>query len=1457
MKDNSPTRDSVSGSFEMSDVTTTSWPIIGVGSSAGGLDACQKLLDALPSPLACSLVVIQHLEPHHDSLMADLLSPHTSMRVVEAADGMLLEIGHLYVIPPGSYLTVRHGALHLNKPQATQGTRLAFDVFLNSLAEEYGPRAVAVVLSGTGADGSAGLESIKAQGGVTLAQDPTEAKFDGMPESAIATGRIDLVLPVIRIAEAIAERARSAGSGMPLAEPTINGITENDLRPVLTLIEEKTGRNFSPYKLGTLTRRFDRRLAMAGLNAQSLEDYVVRLNSDDSELASLVDDMLIHVTRFFRDPEVFNHLAANVLPALITGHPSGQPFRVWVAGCSTGEEVYSLVMLFLEAMDVAKHRLKLQFFATDIDQKAINVARNGRYPPDIADAVSQSRLDRFFTREEIGYRVTPDLRDAVVFSVHDILTDPPFSRIDFVSCRNLLIYLINEAQEKALDVFRFALRPDGLLLLGSAETVGGSDHQFSAIAKPIHLYRCSGKALPRSGLPVGAGEAIRIPPRTTSERTARPMASLSALCEKLVIDAFAPAAALVNARQEVLYTLGPIDRYLRVVPGYPNADLLAMLPDEVRAKVRSALQVFRGSETPMRVSGGYTDAAGGSRRFDIDLRTLCVEDEEFTLVSFVEEPDKSVPDQYRGTSPPADQTRVDELERELATARTELSEALRNMERSAEEQKSIIEEALSVNEEYQSTNEELVTSKEELQSLNEELIALNGQLQETLERQRTTSDDLQNVLYSTDAATIFLDTKLDIRFFTPATRSLFSIIATDVGRPLADLRSLAIDDTLSTDAASVLKDLKPIEREIEVESGAWFLRRILPYRTQTNGVEGVVVTFADVTASRRAADELRAAKALAERANTAKSRFLAAASHDLRQPLQTLSLVHGLIASKVADKEGQTLMARFDDALISMSGMLNTLLDINQIEAGTVRVDTKIFPIAELLDRLFSEAAIQAKAKGLALRYVPSTLWVESDPRLLEQMVRNLLVNALKYTRKGAVLLGCRRHGEALTIDVCDTGIGIPANELETIFEEYHQVDNVARQHSLGLGLGLSIVQRVGAMLGHPVRVRSKLNVGSLFSIEVPVRPKPGEPGVEAPSEALAQVSARPASILLIEDDPDVSDLLAQLLRSANYHVSVAANGTDASDLIRFGHVRPEIVVTDYNLPNGRSGVEIIFDIRNQIRAPIPAIVLTGDISTRTLADIASHGCIQLSKPVSRSALLDAIAMQLPAPKSMWTEDPEPPRPQRSSAGGQPIVFVVDDDDRVRDLIQTMLREAGHRVETFADSEAFLTEFRAEGQDCLLVDAYLPGMNGLDLLRQLQTRGDAPASIMITGGSDIQTAVEAMKAGALDFIEKPIGRDILLSIVRRALATAKDTERRSARLNVAAKHIAGLTSRQHQIMDLVLAGHPSKNIAADLGISQRTVENHRAAIMKKTGAHSLPELARLAVAAATVLHSSD
>ena len=776
-----------------------------------------------------------------------------------------------------------------------------------------------------------------------------------------------------------------------------------------------------------------------------------------------------------------------------------------------------------------------------------------------------------------------------------------------------------------------------------------------------------------------------------------------------------------------------------------------------------------------------------------------------------------------------------------------------NWRSASEEQKAINEEALSVNEEFQSTNEELLTSKEELQSLNEELTALNGQLQETLEKQRTTSNDLQNVLYSTDVATLFLDADLNIRFFTPATRSIFSILPGDIGRPLADLSPLTSDADLATDARTVLHTFTPIEREIGAGTGLWYIRRILPYRTQDDAVEGVVITFTDITEQRHIADALKAAERQAQLANLAKSRFLAAASHDLRQPLQTLALVQGLLAKTVEGEKAQKLVGRLDETLAAISGMLNTLLDINQIEAGTVRAEFVVFPIKDLLVRLSGEFAYHAEAKRLALHVVASGLSVRSDPRLLEQMIRNLLANAVKYTKHGKVLLGCRRHDGKLAIEIWDTGIGIPETELDAIFDEYHQLDNGARERSRGLGLGLAIVRRLASLLGHDVRVRSRPGRGSVFAIDVPLaagEAAPGPPGERHGRRHHAAVEdmRRAGAILIVEDDPEIRELLELFLTEEGHRTAAAADGAAALDLVARGTIRPDLILADYNLPGGMDGLAVATSVRQKLRGTVPAMILTGDISSDTSREIARQNCVQLSKPVKLKALSETVQRLLPISLSMVSPHD---RPAAAASGDPhaPVIFVVDDDGHIRRLIRDVLEAEGWTVEDYADCETFLEAYRPAREGCLLVDAYLPGMSGLELLQRLNDAGDRLPTVMITGNSDVHIAVQAMKAGASDFIEKPIGHGELLASVERALEQSRDANKLSAWRQEATSHIASLTPRQRQIMDLVLAGQPSKNIAADLGISQRTVENHRAEIMKRTGSRSLPALARLAVAA--------
>ena len=1204
------------------------FPIIAIGASAGGLDACTKLIDTLPDKTGMAFILIQHLDPNHESMMADLLAGHTSMLVEQASEGVTIAADHFYIIPPGRYLSVAGDTLHLSPPAERHGARLPFDFLLQSLAQDCPTRTIGVILSGTGADGSIGLKALHDAGGFTIAQDPKEAEYDGMPGSAIAAGAIDLTLPVGEIAAALADPAQR----LPRHKKQGN-VDTSCLPKIITLLRISTSHDFTLYKMGTLQRRIERRMGLTALD--TMASYLEKLRSDPAEVDLLAKDLLINVTSFFRDPAVFDMLATKIVPEMVRDHPLDRPLRLWVCGCSTGEEAYSLAMLFREAIIASQRDIKLQVFASDVDADAIMTARDGVYPEAIAQQISAERLARFFVKEDHGYRVSPELRAAVVFTVQDVLADPPFSRLDMISCRNLLIYLGAEAQVKVIALFHFALREGGTLLLGNAETTGSNESRFKIMSKAERLYRHVGRSKPGDvGFQVGQGDASRLVTRTGHSQMAH-QSKLADLVQKLVIDAHCPAAVLINRKQESLFSTGPTERYLRVAPGQPSHDILAMAPPGLRTKLRSAIQQALQAVGPIIVSGGRSEHGGQTIAFDIHVKPVESDGETFLLVCFVDVPLKQA--RASRTASPQNTERVAELEHELETLRTELQGAIHNLEISGEEQRAVNEEALSVNEEFQSTNEELLTSKEELQSMNEELTALNSQLQETLDRQRITSNDLQNVLYSTDVATLFLDTKLNIRFFTPATTSLFNLIPGDVGRPLADLKSLSADGALTEDANTVLQKLDAIDREIETTNGIWFTRRILPYLADDGKVEGVVITFTNISERKLIKEALEEARQQADRANLAKSRFLAAASHDLRQPLQTLALLQGLLAKTVEGPKAKKLVMRVDETLDAMSGMLNVLLDINQIDAGTVRASVTAFPVNDLIERLRDEFIYLADAKHLTLRFVPCSLSIISDAHLLEQMLRNLISNAIKYTATGKILIGCRRRGGHVSIEVWDSGVGIKGDDLHAIFDEYHQVDNPARERSQGLGLGLSIVKRLGNLLGHDVHVRSVPKKGSVFGIDV--HENLGESVAMSLGVTPPEAERRSAHILIIEDDSEVRELLEFLLEDDGHHVETAQDGAEALDRVKRSTIKPALIVSDYNLPKRMNGVEATSKLRDLIGHHVPVIILTGDISTAALRNIADHDCVQLNKPVKPMLLsktIDQLLAEFAPPTGMF-----------------------------------------------------------------------------------------------------------------------------------------------------------------------------------------------------------------------------
>lgn len=1431
------------------DVPVSPLTVVGIGASAGGLEAFSKLLDALPSDAKMAFILVQHLDPTHESMMVDLLSTHTSLHVVQASEGALIERGFIYVIPPGMSLSVTPGMLHLSRPLARHGTRMPFDFLLKSLAAAYGSRAIGVVLSGTGSDGSLGARALKESGGFVIAQDPSEAAYDGMPRSAILTGAVDRVLNVADIATALiahdSDLAASPGSARQVQKPTAG----DEMSQIIDLVRARTTHDFRQYKPGTLQRRIERRMTMAGMKSDDLGRYHSLLQEDHTELGNLAEDLLINVTGFFRDPSVFQTLADKIVPPLVQAHSTGQPVRIWVAGCSTGEEAYSLAILFLEHITLSGRDVRIQIFASDADPDAVARAREGIYPTTIEADVSPARLARFFERETDRYRASEELRSVVIFTVHDVLVDPPFSRLDMISCRNLLIYLRPEAQAKVLALFHFALLESGVLLLGGSETVGSFDKQFPVIVKSDRLFRHVGHGpTEERRFPIGSADITRLSPRVGQMPGPKRLNALAELSQRLVIETYAPAAVLINRNYECLYAIGPTDRYLRVPPGLPTHDILSMAREGLRVRLRLALEQCEAERARVIVPTSAHSELTSVGAFSLDIHPISYEGEDLLLVCFVDQPTPAqVPSQAGDTQ---GTPRVAELERDLATTRDALNSSIRELEVSAQAQRATNQEASSIAEEYQSTNEELVTSKEELQSLNEELTALNSQLQETLDRQRTTSNDLQNVLHSTDVAILFLDTNLRIRFFTPATRALFSIIPGDIGRPLSDLKSHTLDETHLPDAQAVLRTLEPVERETQVGDGAWFVRRTLPYRTQDGLVEGVVITFSDITERRRISAALEQVRLEAERANLAKSRFLAAASHDLRQPLQTLVLIQGLLAKAVKSGQAQKLIGRLDETLGTMTSMLNTLLDINQIEAGNVRAEMSDFRIGDMLERIRIDFLDQATAKGLSLRLVRCDLMVHSDPRLLEQMLRNLVSNAIKYTERGKVLLGCRRRGSMLSVEVCDTGIGIPRHEMQAIFEEYHQIDNVARKRERGLGLGLSIAQRLSKLLGHPIRVASNVGKGSIFSISVLL---PAHT-VAAPLGAVVRPTTSPRSgvrqgkILVVEDDRDMRELIMSFLTDEGHQVVSVANGAEALDVVSSGSFVPELILSDYNLPDGPDGAEASLQIREVLHRDVPVIILTGDISSRTLRKLKGLGFSHLNKPVRPTEISDTIKALL-QPSEAVSVPPIKTDAEPVTRTDAPVIFVIDDDVAICQEFKGIIERGGYTAEVYPDSETFLAAYVPARQGCVLIDAYLPGMSGMDLLQHIQEAGKFPPAIMITGYAEVSIAVQAMKSGAFDFLEKPVTEAELLDSIARALEQSQDFSKRESWHEAAVTHLATLTKRQHQIMQMVLAGHPSKNIAMDLNISQRTVENHRAAIMRKTQSKSLPALARLALAA--------
>lgn len=838
------------------------FPVVGIGASAGGVEALRTFFESASPDSGLAYVVIQHLSPEHGSLMAEILGRCTKMPVRQIEEGTKVEPNHVYVIRPGRTVTLDADILHLGEPVEKRGHRHPVDDFFRSLAREQKDSAIAVVLSGTGTNGTAGAQAIKAEGGLCIAQDPETAEFPGMPQSLINAGYADQVLPtqdIPAILQRYAEHPsleRDPAGNSPAARELEHH--RQQLSEILAIVRARTGRDFAPYKTGTVLRRIQRRLGLLGLSV--LEDYSSRLREDSAEVTALVNDLMINVTGFFRDPEVWEALREVVVRPLV--QEARGPIRAWVTACASGEEPYSLAMLIAEEAEQAGMSPEVKIFATDTADKSLALARAGVYSGGIEGDLSTERLDRFFEKGEHTYRIKKTLRDQVVFAPQDLLRDPPFSRLHIVTCRNLLIYLEPEAQRRVLTLLHFALREGGYLILGSAESLGHAETLFEVVSKRWRIYRRRASAENRVvDLPALPPRPFGITPNVHDPLplSARPSGGVPV--QAALLEAFGPPTAVVDVNERVVYFHGHVAPFLKPPAGEITQNLIEMVHVSLRPATRSAL---RQAIAERRCATVQTDCSeAGAERIAVVAAPVNVGSTEHFRVSFVSLPkDDAGPGLSSGAAAvvrlgPKDPV----LEEELRDLRRELQTTVEAFEASTEELKASNEEGISINEELQSSNEELETSKEELQSVNEELLTVNGQLQTKLVELEALNNDLDNLLSSTDIAVVFLDPELNVRRFTPAISDLLELLPADIGRPLAHLAQKFTDGNLIADASQVIAKLVPLESEVLSHSGRWYIRRTLPYRTDDNRVAGVVITFIDISTRKQATQAVEAERA--------------------------------------------------------------------------------------------------------------------------------------------------------------------------------------------------------------------------------------------------------------------------------------------------------------------------------------------------------------------------------------------------------------------------------------------------------------------------------------------------------------------------------------------------------------------------------------------------------------------
>jgi two-component system CheB/CheR fusion protein len=1154
--------------------------IAGIGASAGGLEALERLFKNMPVDTGIAFVIIQHLSPDFKSVMDELLARHTRMPIHRVTNGMTVEANSIYLIPPKKEMIISGGRLLLTDKDPEQELSLPIDHFFRSLAHDAGKQAIAVVLSGTGSDGSRGIRDVREAGGFVIAQSAETAKFDGMPRSAIDTGCVDADLTPEQMPEAIAGHvarrggARDANGNGHDGDGALYGV-----EAIFKLLRDEYGIDFSHYKPNTVSRRIERRLSLN--QSVDLEDYVQRVKADPSELNALYKDLLIGVTRFFRDREAFEQIE-RLLPDMLAQKRPDEEIRFWVAGAATGEEAYSLAILLHERMELLRRPISTKIFATDVHGASLEFASAGVYDGEALAEVPPARLARYFSRKNDGYHVVPELRQMIVFARHNVIKDAPFTKLDFISCRNLLIYFQPLVQKKVISLFHFGLRTGGVLFLGPSESPGELMPEFQALDDHWKIYRKRRdiRLPPDMRLPLSmAAPHVRV----TAPAPAQAMdASLLSAYDRL-LDEFMPPGLLITDRRQLVHAFGGAGRFLTHRDGRPTSDILDLVDGNLKLALAGSLQRAAKDLTAVVYTGVRLGDAGAEKSYKLTVKPILNRQANLThLLISLEEMD-ATPADKRSTATEID---VSEASREqLSSLESELRHTRENLQATIEELETSNEELQASNEELVAGNEELQSTNEELHSVNEELYTVNAEYQKKIVELTELTDDMDNLLRSTEVATIFIDRDMCIRKFTPHVGRVFDFLPQDVGRRIDSFSHHLDGENLHEDVAAVLASGKPVEKQVRHRTGAWFFLRILPYRSHTR-LEGVVLTLVDIATVKRAEEEAR--EALRRR-----DQFLAMLSHELRNPLAAVVNASRLL--EVGDLDAETLdIARGTIRRQSqhMARLLDDLLDVSRITRDKIEIRRQAVDLRQAArDALESiRPLLETRTLALHISIPEQPILVDGDPARLQQIAVNLLNNAIRYTpANGQIWFILRAEKGHAYLTVRDTGAGIPFEMRDKIFELFVQLQRDSGSATGGMGVGLTLVRALVNLHGGQVTVESDgPGKGSQFTVRLPVIEKQAAPATPA-SDTTPLSHLR---VLLVEDNADIRAVTERLLRTMDCEVVLADNGTHALEAVKCH--RPDVALIDIGLPE-LDGYEVAKRIRHMSdHDGIKLIALTG-----------------------------------------------------------------------------------------------------------------------------------------------------------------------------------------------------------------------------------------------------------------------